>query len=1089
MTFLGKPNQNNHIFWDGTKFTQGPENTFVNANTSISGDGHQQVFMPVYTIIGDDPGTVPFLSATDNAPAFNAILASQKGGKIRLINPCFKTKPNLTTITSPLTIEIEGELRYLINVGELEIGAEVNIIGTGKGFFGAGGSGSAVGATAAIRGYTNATGNVGQDPNLGGTTASFSGPFYTLDFQGFPANAITSAVFGQTMTITSGGDATLLGTWTILSNASEVDSSNSTCRAVKNSGGIPSSTPLFNNIAVTIGSNNYTNINTHDMGIGTSPRAMKITGLRNLDPTKAWKQYMLVTGAAQTDLNQFYRMYGALNSTTAYVPASLQFYNSTPLFHFPASPTFPDGNDGAITWQVSSASIRVLGSNATIKGMAFANCVGPGLVLDFNTASGGGTHVDHCSFIASSYAVPCMILDGTFEDWFTFCVFEGLFFPAVLINQSSWNGSQFAGLLHFTDCGFSTNGVLAQQTLPPAFAGIGLDIYFERIVYESGLTSFLKIDPRGTITSLIRLLDMTIADQPLSATTIAAGSNGQSLPQSTINVASTSAFRQFPTLPTSGSIQVTTSTGAQNVNYTGMTATSFTGCTGGTGTMSTGGAVASTVYIMDGVYQTEPGVIQNVKIYGESIFFGNGIFGPNVDKAGPRLIWDFEATSPTLLNPVAHEYVVHGFGKADVALTGQAASFAPTTTMGFQVPIPDPSTWSGLPVDTGANMLTVTFPSTLVGPNGVSNTGGAQKVPLLTATSTLSRILMVTHNVAPQVGDTIIAGVWAKMTNSVIAFPATYCVIAADVPNTSLDHLGNDRFIFDPMSGNRIGSGWTFNSIFSQVTTAGTSSSTIFYVGVDPANGTCAYYQPFFLYIPASANIPEVELLRWYRHMRTQMVGTATGNLGIDKNQALDWQGLVTLGTDGTSGHLVTNANTVAISGPSAPPIIKQTDNATNGATGQTLTVQAQNATGTTSTGANLNLTSGIGTTIDGYVNLQVGGATQLAITPSGLAGSSAPVAWSSTLINTTGGTTVLSSAQYQNPLIVLSGTLTSGATITFPNVAGFWFVSISGLTLSGNTLTFKSGSATSSAISTLTSTSQIFMIITRGGNTIDINQ
>lgn len=72
-----------------------------------------------------------------------------------------------------------------------------------------------------------------------------------------------------------------------------------------------------------------------------------------------------------------------------------------------------------------------------------------------------------------------------------------------------------------------------------------------------------------------------------TGTTIAVASNGAILPQATINVASTSGF------PTSGTIFVVTSTGSQTVNYTGTTATTFTGCTGGTGTMSTGGAVTS----------------------------------------------------------------------------------------------------------------------------------------------------------------------------------------------------------------------------------------------------------------------------------------------------------------------------------------------------------------------------------------------------------------------------------------------------------------------------------------------------------------
>lgn len=72
-----------------------------------------------------------------------------------------------------------------------------------------------------------------------------------------------------------------------------------------------------------------------------------------------------------------------------------------------------------------------------------------------------------------------------------------------------------------------------------------------------------------------------------TATTIAAGSNGASLPQATINVVSTTGF------PTSGTIYVFTNQGTQTVSYTGINATQFTGCTNGSGTMSTGGNVTS----------------------------------------------------------------------------------------------------------------------------------------------------------------------------------------------------------------------------------------------------------------------------------------------------------------------------------------------------------------------------------------------------------------------------------------------------------------------------------------------------------------
>lgn len=64
-------------------------------------------------------------------------------------------------------------------------------------------------------------------------------------------------------------------------------------------------------------------------------------------------------------------------------------------------------------------------------------------------------------------------------------------------------------------------------------------------------------------------------------TTIAAGSDGQVLPQGTINVASVAGFKPFGTFVVNGTDTVT---------YTGLgtNLTSFTGCTGGTLTMSTG---------------------------------------------------------------------------------------------------------------------------------------------------------------------------------------------------------------------------------------------------------------------------------------------------------------------------------------------------------------------------------------------------------------------------------------------------------------------------------------------------------------------
>lgn len=77
----------------------------------------------------------------------------------------------------------------------------------------------------------------------------------------------------------------------------------------------------------------------------------------------------------------------------------------------------------------------------------------------------------------------------------------------------------------------------------------------------------------------------TIAGWSTEATTIALASDGDELPQATINVEDTTDF------PASGTITVETDDGRQVVTYTGKGAGTFTGCSGGTGAMATGGVV------------------------------------------------------------------------------------------------------------------------------------------------------------------------------------------------------------------------------------------------------------------------------------------------------------------------------------------------------------------------------------------------------------------------------------------------------------------------------------------------------------------
>jgi hypothetical protein len=164
-------------------------------------------------------------------------------------------------------------------------------------------------------------------------------------------------------------------------------------------------------------------------------------------------------------------------------------------------------------------------------------------------------------------------------------------------------------------------------------------------------------------------------------------------------------------------------------------------------------------------------------------------------------------------------------------------------------------------------------------------------------------------------------------------------------------------------------------------------------------------------------------------------------------------------------------------------PIIAQAPTA---AAGANMAIESQPSTG--STGGNLALAAGSGSTgpNNGTVSLVTGGATGNAIIsagPNGVAYGSAAVALSAT------GTTTLTQAQYQFPLLECTGTLTGQITLVFPNVAGFWMLDVSQVVGNSHTVTIESGSG--SATITLgagaSSTSTLYFVSCTGSNQVTV--
>ena len=88
----------------------------------------------------------------------------------------------------------------------------------------------------------------------------------------------------------------------------------------------------------------------------------------------------------------------------------------------------------------------------------------------------------------------------------------------------------------------------------------------------------------------------------------------------------------------------------------------------------------------------------------------------------------------------------------------------------------------------------------------------------------------------------------------------------------------------------------------------------------------------------------------------------------------------------------------------------------------------------------------------------------------------------------TAGGSITPSAAVLANPYITLTGTLGSATTVVLPNAVGMWWFDISVLNFGGTTLKFNSGSANTSTLSSLVTTTEIVQVFCGGGNTISIN-
>lgn len=144
-----------------------------------------------------------------------------------------------------------------------------------------------------------------------------------------------------------------------------------------------------------------------------------------------------------------------------------------------------------------------------------------------------------------------------------------------------------------------------------------------------------------------------------------------------------------------------------------------------------------------------------------------------------------------------------------------------------------------------------------------------------------------------------------------------------------------------------------------------------------------------------------------------------------------------------------------------APRII-QANIATASATGAPFTVAAQTATGTTSTGGNLVLTSGNGTTVAGNVNIQTGTTNRLTISPTQATVILPLVQFATAVVNPTINQADDAAASATGDTLTVQAQTTVGATSTGGNLV---LGSGNGTTVAGNVLIQNGGTTTASTV------------------------
>ncbi len=207
------------------------------------------------------------------------------------------------------------------------------------------------------------------------------------------------------------------------------------------------------------------------------------------------------------------------------------------------------------------------------------------------------------------------------------------------------------------------------------------------------------------------------------------------------------------------------------------------------------------------------------------------------------------------LNPTAKRGIWMGAGIVQGEIDGIGAAFAPSL-----IPYPTENVNQTVSSWTCGSTCTV---STVQGPDGASDAG-----ELTTTASPSGSVVVYSGSFSTSPGDIFIYGVWerpgANETRAGSAFGYPF----------SLYSYGTDTFVNGSYNPDAFGTGYADNwwhpvVAIAEIASGESTSHSIkmsLYSGQSVGQGN-QFYDPFLIYIPASANIPTDEIMRWRQEL------------------------------------------------------------------------------------------------------------------------------------------------------------------------------------------------------------------------------